>query len=88
MQELLFMSACHVNTCTVPSVPQDVRAFSGVVVWGPPAESNGVITGYEVRFSGTTPGSRTVSKGPSENYHVVTSDNILNLVGTIRVQVT
>ena len=29
MQELLFMSACHVNA--VPSVPQDVRAFSGVV---------------------------------------------------------
>ena len=82
---LLFMSACHVNAA--PSVPQDVRAFSGVVVWGPPAQTNGVITRYEVRFSGTISGSRTVSKGPSENYHAVTGDNILNLVGTIHVQV-
>ena len=43
-------------------------------MWGPPAEPSGVISGYELRFSGSF--TRTVNKLPSESYHVVTGDNI------------
>ena len=70
----------------VPSVPRDVQVFSGVVVWGPPAEPNGVITGYQLRFSGSS--TRTVNKLPSESYHVVTDDNIRNLGSNIQVSVS
>ena len=70
----------------VPSVPRDVQVFSGVVVWGPPAEPNGVITGYQLRFSGSS-SPHTVNKLPCEIYHVVTDDNIRNLGSNIRVSV-
>ena len=73
---------------TVPSIPQDVRAFSSVVVWGPPAEPNGVIVGYEVRFSSGTRFRPPVSKAPFESYHVVTGSDISGLGQTISVQVT
>ena len=71
----------------VPSAPQDVRAFSSVIVWGPPVEPNGEITGYQVRFIGTFSRNQTVSKTPTENYHVVTDGNTRNLGSTIQVQV-
>ena len=73
------------NDLAVPSVPRDVQVFSGVIVWGPPAEPNGVITGYQLRFSGSF--NRTVNKLPSESYHVVTDDNIRNLGSNIQVSV-
>ncbi len=53
-------------------------------MWGPPAEPNGVITGYQLRFSGSF--NRTVNKLPSESYHVVTDDNIRNLTSNIQVR--
>ncbi len=59
--------------------------FSGVVVWGLPAEPNGVITGYQLRFSGSFNRTSTVSKLPSESYHVVTDNNIRNLGSNIQV---
>ncbi len=55
-------------------------------MWGPPAEPNGVITGYQLRFSGFF--TRTVNKLPSESYHVVTDDNIRNLGSNIQVSVS
>ncbi len=55
-------------------------------MWGPPAEPNGVITGYQLRYSGLL--TRTVSKLPSESYHVVTDNNIRNLGSNIRVSVS
>ncbi len=55
-------------------------------MWGPPAEPNGVITGYQLRFSGSF--TRTVSKLPSESYHAVTDDNIRNLGSNIQVSVS
>ena len=55
-------------------------------MWGPPAEPNGVITVYQLRFSGSL--TRTVNKLPSESYHVVTDDNIRNLGSNIRVSVS
>ena len=70
----------------VPSVPQNVQVFSGVVVWGPPAESNGVITGYQLRFSGSS--TRTVSKSPSESYHVVNVTDDNNIGKNIQVSVS
>ena len=57
--------------CTVPSAPQDVRAFSGVIVWGPPVEPNGEITEYQVRFIGTFSRNQTVCKGPTERYSLL-----------------
>ena len=55
-------------------------------MWGPPAEPNGVITGYQLRFSGIS-SRTTVNKLPSDSYHVVTEDNIRNL-GTDNIQVS
>ena len=52
-------------------------------MWGPPAEPNGVVTGYQLRFFGFF--TRTVDKLPSESYHVVTDDNIRNLSSNIQV---
>ena len=55
-------------------------------MWGPPAEPNGVITGYQLRFSGSF--TRSVNKLPSESYHAVTDDNIRNLGSNIQVLVS
>ena len=49
--------------------------------------SNGEITGYQVRFIGIFSRTRTVSKGPTEMYHVVTDSDTRNLGSTIQVQV-
>ncbi len=72
----------------VPSVPQDLQIFSRVVVWGPPAEPNGVITGYQLRLSGSSNLMITVNKFPSESYHVVTDNNIGDLGINIQVSVS
>ena len=70
----------------VPSVPRGVRVFSGVVVWGSPEKSNGIITGYQLRFTGSF-NSHTVNKLASDSFHIVTSNDI-RIIGTnIRVQV-
>ena len=50
-------------------------------MWGPPAEPNGVITGYQLSFSESFPVNAT------ESYHVVTEDNIRNLRDNIPVKV-
>ncbi len=55
-------------------------------MWGPPAVPNGVITGYQLRFSGSS--THTVYKLPSESYHVVTDDTIRNLGRNIQVSVS
>ena len=72
---------------TVPSAPQNVRIFSRVIVWGPPVEPNGEITGYQVRFIGTFSRTQTVIKGPHESYHVLSDGDTSNLGSTIQVQV-
>ena len=77
----------YLTTYTVPSAPQDVRAFSNVIVWGPPVEPNGEIAGYQVRFIGTLSRTRTVSKTPTESYHVVRDSDTRNLGSIIQVQV-
>ncbi len=69
---------------SVPTAPVGVRVFSGVVVWGPPALSNGVLTGYQLRFTDSFSPTTTVNKLASESYHVVTSGNLGN---NIQVQV-
>ena len=78
----------YLTLCTVPSAPQDVRAFSNVIVWGPPDEPNGEIVGYQVRFIGTLSRTRTVSKTLTESYHVVRESDTRNLSSTIQVQVS
>ncbi len=45
-------------------------------MWGPPAEPNGVITGYRLRFSRSLSRTSTINKLPYESYHVVTDNNI------------
>ncbi len=54
-------------------------------MWGPPAEPNGVITGYQLRFSGSF--DRTVNKFPFESFHVVTEYNIRNLSSNVQVKI-
>ena len=63
-----------------------MRVFPGVLVWGPPAEPSGVITGYEVTFQGTSNSSRTVFE-PLYHYHIITSNDTSGLEGEIQVQV-
>ena len=72
---------------TVPSAPRDVRAFSGVIVWDPSDEANGEIVGYQVRLIGSFSRTRTVSKGPTEIYHIVRDSDTRNLGRTIQIQV-
>ncbi|XP_064385046.1 sushi, von Willebrand factor type A, EGF and pentraxin domain-containing protein 1-like isoform X2 [Halichondria panicea] len=71
----------------VPSAPRDVRVFTEVVVWGPPQNPNGIITGYEVKFSGSLSGSVSVGKEASESYHIISDTDLSRLQGTIQVQV-
>ena len=54
-------------------------------MWGPPAEPNGVITGYQLRFSGSF--NRTVNKLPFESFHIVTEYNIRNLSSNVQVKI-
>ena len=84
---ILPVHKCTLLLYTVPSAPQDVRAFSSVIVWNPPVEPNGVITGYQVRFIGTFSRTRTVTKAPHETYHVISDSDTSNLGDTIQVQV-
>ena len=49
------------TTHTVPSAPRNVSVFTEVVVWGPPQSPNGIIIGYEVKFSGSLSGSVSVT---------------------------
>ncbi len=60
--------------------------FTEVVVWGPPKNPNGIITGYEVKFSGSLSGSEIVNKEASESYHIIS--DLSRLEGTIQVQVS
>ena len=71
-----FCAFAYVTNYAVPSVPQDVRVISGIVVWGLPAEPNGVITGYLVKFCGSTGGRYhcfDVFKAPFETYDITSS---------------
>ena len=81
----------HTHTCihqTVPSAPRDVRVFTDVVVWGPPENPNGIITGYEIKFSGSTSGSQNEKKEASESYHIISGTDLSSLEGTIKVEVS
>ncbi len=73
------------TTHTVPSAPRNVSVFTEVVVWGPPKNPNGIITGYEVKFSGSS-GSENVNKEASESYHIIS--DLSHLQGSIQVQVS
>ena len=73
---------------TVPSPPRDMRVFTDVVVWGPPENPNGNITGYEIKFSGSLSGSQSVTKKASESYHVTSDTDLSLLEGTIKVEVS
>ncbi len=75
------------HTHTVPSAPRNVRVFTDVVVWGPPQNPNGIITGYEVKFSGSS-GSESVNKEASESYHIISDTDLSRLQGSIEVEVS
>ncbi len=76
------------HTHTVPSAPRNVRVFTDVVVWGPPQNPNGIITGYEVKFSGSLSGSESVNKEASESYHIISDTDLSRLQGSIEVEVS
>ena len=76
------------HTHTVPSAPRDVRVFTDVVVWGPPKNPNGIITGYKVKFSGSLSGSESVGKEASESYHVISDTDLSRLEGTVKIEVS
>ena len=81
------MKTAHYFITLVPSVPLGVRPLPGVVVWGPPANPNGDITGYDVRFLDSSPPQDTIPKQPTESYHIVSDGDITGLGNNIRVQV-
>ncbi len=60
-----------------PGEPSGIRSLCTAVVWGPPAQPNGVIVGYDIQFRriGT---SQVIStpKGANELFHVVEGSSI------------
>ena len=69
----------------VPSVPVDVQLLCVVVVWGPPAETNGIITGYDVRLFDSSRTNPIIPKGPSDSYHHVVDSDIAGLVSSTKM---
>ncbi len=62
---------CCVSTLPGPGEPSSVRSLCTAVVWGPPAQPNGVIVGYDIQFRriGTSQIS-TTAKEIDELFHV------------------
>ena len=60
---------------TVPGPPKNVRGLCTVVVWQPPEQPNGVITGYDIRFFRGSTSGLIIPKGSNDLFHeVVISD--------------
>ena len=55
----------------------NVQPLAGVIVWGPPAEPNGVITGYDVRFSDTSKLNPIIPNFAT--YHIVSDSDVTGL---------
>ena len=53
---------------TVPGLPE-LNRLCTVLIWKPPTEPAGVITGYELRF-----GETILSFGPDENFYITSGD--------------
>ena len=71
----------------MPSPPRDVRVFCPVVLWRPPAKSNGQLQGYEIQLTGAFSGSLSFTEEFSQSYHII-SDPEDVLKGPISIRVS
>ena len=74
--------------CIGAQPPSSVTSFCSVIVWKPPTQAYGVITGYDVSFS--PPGEDNgviVSKNRNELFHVVRASELPPRQGDILVKV-
>ena len=71
----------------VPSRPSGLAHYGSLVVWQPPAQPNGIVTGYEIKFNDSKSGAEwTQSFGPEVNHYILSeneqADNIVIQVST------
>ena len=66
----------HTTFSAVPCPPINVRGLSTVVVWQPPEQPKGVITGYDIQFFRGSQSEDPIPKGSNELFHVVVNSNI------------
>ena len=72
--------------CTAPGRVTGVQASYPYVVWNPPEQPNGVITGYRLTF--TRGSSRTVTTNTDIPHYRITSANIPGTSGPLSVTVS
>ena len=74
---------------SVPSAPPVIPGLCRVVVWGTPSQSNGVLTGYDLRFYDEGQ-ERIVNKSNSskEILHIVQDEDIPTIRERTFVQVS
>ena len=72
-----------------PGVVSGVQGTYPYVVWNPPEEPNGVITGYRLVFSRSgTSTTRTVTTTNDQTFYIIQSSNIPWTSGDFRVTVS
>ena len=75
---------CYLRT--VPEVPSNVDVVQNVVLWKPPKNTNGNITGYRLMISdGST--THQVNRGPNAFFHLV-NRNGLSQTSDVTVRVS
>ena len=77
---------CLIFQPPVPGIVTGVQGIYPYVVWNPPQQPNGVITGYRLTFtrSGT---SRTVTTSNDQTFYVIQSTDIPWTSGSFTVKV-
>ena len=73
--------------CIAPSEVTGVEGLYPYVVWNPPEQPNGVITGYRLTFTrGST--TRTVTTSNDQTFYVIRSADIPWTSGSFNVKVS
>ena len=71
----------------VPGVCTGLQGRYPYVVWNPPEEPNGVITGYRLRFTRSST-TRTITTNNDQTYYVIQSSDIPWTSGSFSVTVS
>ena len=88
--DTFFLSHCLSHSLALaPGVVTGVQGTYPYVVWNPPQEPNGVITGYRLVFSRSgTSTTRTVTTTSDQTFYIIQSSDIPWTSGQFRVTVS